>query len=134
MLLCLISYNKYISSYTVNNKSTSYHDFLSTAIETIKEEAVLSRHAFVQSEDFAKRTMSIGEYIKFSLLRHKFRENHTAKKLLAAYKLDKANSYMIEQSRKEVDFFFDSDHDCTQSPAPSRKPPPFKPSLTSTTW
>lgn len=109
MLLCLISYNKYISSYTVNNTSSMSEHFISDAIELIKEESNSTKLAFLWSDDFGRRALSHDEYVKHVLLRYKYRSLHKAKEALAEYRKEMAKKYMVGMVVEEVEFMYRRD-------------------------
>lgn len=112
MLLCLISYNKYISSYTVNNMSSFPQHFTSEAVELIKEETVANtanKLGFLASDDFSRRTLSHDDYLKHVLLRYKFRSFHRAKEALAEFRRDAAKKYMTDLVIAEVEFMYNRD-------------------------
>ena len=109
MLLCLISYNKYISSYTVNNMSSFPQRFTSDAVELIREEAANNKLGFLASDDFSRRTLSHDDYLKHVLLRYKFRTSHRAKEALAEFRRDAAKKYMTALVVAEVEYMYNRD-------------------------
>jgi len=112
ILLCIISYNRYVSIYTVDSRTTTYHDFLNSAADALKDETFNGKHQFLRSEDFIRKAMDPHEYLKYTLLRHKINSTHPGDKTMATFAKTKVYSYLLEASMVEINYQFRGDHDC----------------------
>ena len=104
VLLCIISYNRYISHYTVD--STVYtlmqHEAIKSSMSKFKEDYASYRHPYMHSEDFFRRISTPDEYFRFVLLKEKMKAVGKVRDTLSLYKETKLMDYFRDLLEKEI--------------------------------
>ena len=112
LILIVMGYHAYIARYTSNNRSVDYNDFLNAAGELLADEAASGKYPFLDNQEFLRRAFGKTDYIKYTLLKHKFSHDPTVMKSLLVMKESKVATYLQRLATTEIDQIFKTDHDC----------------------
>lgn len=111
LLLSIIMYNRYLGLYINDQKTTAYHDFASSTQESIKSETLSSSHQFLGNLEFTRQCLTHDDFMKYNLIRHKFKNNTEVLSSLSSWRLQKVQSYLVKFAMIEVDRIFEGDQD-----------------------
>lgn len=111
LFVSMIVYNRYLNLYYQDQRSTSYHDFLTVAEQNVIQETLGNKHSFLSSQEFTRKCMDNDHFMKYMLVRYKYRNNSEVLGSLSSWRLKQVQNYLTNLADAEVNRIFEGDQD-----------------------